>query len=543
MSSVQRFYYCIFFFLFLTSNAYSQAFVSSNLPIVLLTTNGQVINDYVKINANMGIIWNGPGKRNALVDPENNFNGNISIEIRGSSSQMFPKKSYGFETKSSDWVNLDVSLIDLPEENDWILYAPYTDKTMIRDVLTYTLDASLGHYTPRCRYVELFVNDEYQGVYVLMEKIKRNKNRVDIAKLLPTDISGENLTGGYIIKIDKTTGGSGEGWHSDYINNTNKTYYQYHYPQSDEITTEQKKYIQSYVRNMEQSLYTERFSGQGSYHEYLNDSSFIDFMIINELSKNIDGYRLSSFLYKGKNKLMNCGPIWDFNLTYGNADYLNAWLPTGFQYQATMEGDNWQNPFWWNRLMRDPAYVQKLKRRWSWIRKNQFSDQRIKFVTDSLVSLLSEAQVRNYQKWTGVIGSYVWPNYFIGSSYAAEVTWMKDWLTKRLAFLDKSWPYNFTGSENLQASASISIYPNPFTDRLEIQLAPSLNGSALVELFSTSGMLMLKIKADIQNGHVQLDFSENNSIPLGMYVIRVSQNNQVLLNEKIVKRPSGSRGF
>lgn len=529
-----KYLYLILFFPFCSL---AQTFTSSNLPLVVLNTNGQVIIDNPRINATMGIIWNGPGKRNTLTDPKNDYNGNISIEIRGSSSQdMFPKKSYGFETKSIEMIDMDVSLLGLPEENDWILYAPYTDKTMIRDVLTFTLDASMGHYSPRCRYVELFLNGKYEGVYVLMEKIKRNKNRVDVAKLLITDNTGENLTGGYIIKIDKTTGGGGEGWNSDYINSTNNTFYQYDYPKSKEITTEQKTYIQTYVRNMEKTLYLEKFSGAGSYHEYLNDSSFIDFMIVNELAKNIDGYRLSSYLYKGKNKLMNCGPIWDFNLTYGNCNYYNGWSTTGFEYQTDFGGDGWQNPFWWNKLMKDQAFVLKLKRRWGWIRKNEFSDQRIKLVTDSLVSVLSEAQVRNYQRWP-IMGTYIWPNYnWEGNNYAAEVTWMKNWLTQRLAYLDKMWPYNFTGAENQLVSNSISIYPNPFTNQLSIQLAPSVNGTGTVELFNLAGMLILKNNIEIQNGQILLEFYANKILNPGMYVLRITRNNKILLSEKVVKR-------
>lgn len=525
----------LFFILLFPIQLFGQSFTSSNLPLVVINTNGRTIIDNPKIPASMGIIWNGPGKRNTLTDPKNDFNGNISIEIRGSSSQMFPKSSYGFETKSIDLMDMDVSLLGMPEENDWVLYAPYTDKTMIRDVLTYTLDASMGHYSPRCRYVELFLNNQYQGLYVLMEKIKRNKNRVDIAKLLTTDLTGENLTGGYIVKIDKTTGGGGDGWNSNYINNTNSTFYQYDYPKSSEIMAEQKTYIQTYVANMEKALYLEKFTGAGSYHEFLNDTSFIDFMIINELAKNIDGYRLSSYLYKGKNKLMNCGPIWDFNLTYGNCNYYNGWITTGFEYQTDFSGDNWQNPFWWNKLMRDPAFVTKLKRRWSWIRKHEFSDTRIKFVTDSLVNLISEAQVRNYQHWTGVIGNYIWPNYYVGTTYTSEVTWMKSWITQRLAYLDKMWPYNFTGNENQLAFSSGAVYPNPFTDRLDIGLAPSVNGPAYAELFNMGGTLIRKTDIEIQNGQSHFEFSAIKILNPGMYVLRITQNNNILLTQKVVK--------
>ncbi|MDO8928047.1 MAG: CotH kinase family protein, partial [Bacteroidota bacterium] len=428
MSSNLKFFFVLFLIFVLSFSTIAQTFTSSNLPLVVINTNGQTIKDDPKVIVDMGIIWNGSGKRNALSDPKNNYNGKVGIEWRGSSSQGFPKKSYGFETRSADGLDIDVSLLDLPKENDWILYAPYTDKTMIRDVLTYTLDASLGHWSPRCRFVELFLNGSYEGVYVLMEKIKRNKNRVDIAKLTTTDNAGEALTGGYIVKIDKTTGGGGEGWSSNYSNIVGRTFYQYDYPKSKEITTVQKSYIQTYIRLMENALYQEVFNFPGNYHEYLNDSSFIDFMIINELAKNVDGYRLSSYLYKGKNDRINCGPIWDFNLTYGNADYYNGWSTSGFQYQAYLGADYWQNPFWWNKLMQDPAYVNKLKKRWTTLRKKELSEQRITFVIDSLTSLIAEAKDRNYQRWP-ILGVKVWPNYYVGNNYASEVSWMKNWIT------------------------------------------------------------------------------------------------------------------
>lgn len=436
-------------------------FSSSNLPLVFINTQGKSIVDDPKIKATMGIIWNGPGTRNTVTDPPNGYDGNIAIEIRGSTSQLFPKKSYGFETKSADSDDKEVSLLGLPEESDWVLNAFYSDKTLIRDVLTYTLDASMGHYSPRCRYVELFLNNKYEGVYVLMEKIKRNKHRVDIAKLHATDLEGEDLTGGYIIKIDKKTGSGGDGWYSNYFNNTNHTFYQYDYPKSEEITPEQKNYIQSYVRDMEEALHADKYTGTGSYHEYLNDTSFVDFLIINELSKNIDAYRLSSYLYKGKNDKLNCGPVWDFNFAYGNCYYYDGESPAGFVYQADCSGDQWQVPFWWNKLMQDQAFVQKVKNRWSEVRRHALSNQRINQVTDSLVSLLSEARVRNYHRWKKVIGKKIGPNYYVGPTYEAEVTWMKNWLTQRLAFLDAQWRFDPAINEKLLTLKSDRTYGSP----------------------------------------------------------------------------------
>ncbi|HET6558455.1 MAG TPA: CotH kinase family protein, partial [Prolixibacteraceae bacterium] len=257
---------------------------------------------------------------------------------------------------------------------------------------------------------------------------------------------------------------------------------------------------------------------------------------INELSKNIDGYRLSSYLYKGKNDKMNCGPIWDFNLTYGNADYYNGWSPTGFEYQLDLSGDHWQNPFWWNKLMRDPAFNKKVKRRWSWIRQHEFSNQRITFVTDSLVSLLSEAQVRNYQRWKGVIGTYVWPNYYVGPTYASEVTWMKNWITQRLAYLDKNWYYNFTNTEDLLALKAGSVYPNPFDKQIIVQWANEAKGEATAELFNTSGTCVWKKTIGLQRGEIMLNIEDAKPLNAGMYLLRIHQNGKVQLTEKVIKR-------
>ena len=130
---------------------------------------------------------------------------------------MFPKKQYAVETRDALGNDLDVSLLGFPEESDWILFAPYNDKSLMRDVLVYKIAASMGRYASRSKFCEVVLNDEYIGVYVLLEKVKRDANRVNIKKLEPPDISGDALTGGYIIKIDKTDGENNDGWYSTYL--------------------------------------------------------------------------------------------------------------------------------------------------------------------------------------------------------------------------------------------------------------------------------------------------------------------------------------
>ncbi|WP_423127028.1 CotH kinase family protein [Gaoshiqia sp. Z1-71] len=507
-------------------------FGTSNLPLVAIFTDGNEIPDDPKIDARMGIVWNGAGQMNASSDAFNHYNGKIAIEIRGSSSQMFPKKSYGFELKDETGEDLNQALLDMPEENDWILYAPYSDKTLIRNVLTFTLDASLGHYSPRCRYVELFLNDQYQGVYVLMEKIKRDKNRVDIARLLPEDVSAEEISGGYIIKIDKSTGGGGEGWYSKYFNNSNKyTYFQYEYPKTETMAYQQKLYIRNYVEKIEKALFDNNLDGENGFRSLADESGFIDYMLMNELSKNIDGYRLSTFLYKDKGEKLKMGPIWDFNLAYGNANYYRGEYTSGFQFQADLGEDYWQNPFWWKILFADNTFRRKLKERWQSLRRHELSDQQITFVVDSLTGLLHQAQGRNFSRWS-VLGEWVWPNAYVGLTYQSEISWMKNWIAGRLAWLDAAIDDLYVAPVE-EELAEISVYPNPFRDGLQLKFSDGLTENLILQLFNVHGSLQITRELDSQANPVQIEGLH--ILPAGVYLIRLSSNERVYYSGKLVK--------
>jgi hypothetical protein len=178
---------------------------STNIPLVIIDTKGNTIVDEPMVNATMKIIDNGPGKMNHPYDASV-FNGPIGIEYRGSYSLLFPQKSYGFETRDVNGNSMNVSLLGFPEENDWILLAHYDDKSFVRNTLAYTLFEEMGHYATRSKFCEVIVNDQYMGIFTLIGKIKRDKNRVKISKMDPTDNAGISLIGGYIFKIDNMDG-------------------------------------------------------------------------------------------------------------------------------------------------------------------------------------------------------------------------------------------------------------------------------------------------------------------------------------------------
>jgi hypothetical protein len=472
--------------------------LTSNLPIVYINTHNAFIVDEPRINAEMGIIYNGEGVLNRSTDRFNNFDGNIGIEIRGSSSQMFPKKQYGFSLVDSAGNEKDTTLLGLPEESDWILFAPYNDKSLLRDVLAYKMGNDLGRYAPRTRYCELLINGGYEGVYVLIEKIKRDKNRVNINKLEPDEVSGDEITGGYIIKIDKLTGNNSSepGWTSAFqASNGSAINFLYDYPDADKISPEQKAYIQDFIFDFEHALSgAHAEDAVDGYAKYIDVDSFVDFFIMNEVTKNVDGYRLSTYMHKQRNsdggKLV-MGPIWDFNLGFGNADYCTSGTPNGFvlDFNSICPNDFWLIPFWWKRLLQDPRFARKVANRWSELRESKFKTESIHHYIDSTVSVLNNAAERNFNRWL-VLDRYVWPNYYVGSTYDSEVSWLKTWIEDRMFWLDNAIGGLTTAVEENMKAIAIEPIPNPFKGSLEFRYTVNQPGHLQLDFYNASGMVM-----------------------------------------------------
>lgn len=441
-------------FVFSTTNA--QNFESSNLPIVVINTEGQTIVDEPKINVRMGIIDNGSGNRNYYRNPSNNnqtdpfnhYDGTIGIEFRGSSSQSFNKKPYGFETRElNSTTSKKVSLLGMPAESDWILNATYNDKSLIRDVLTYQLSNQMGMYASRTKYVELVMDGVYQGIYILMERIKRDAGRIDVASLKSTDNSGDALTGGYILKIDKSTGTPNGQWESPYpAANNMGLYVLVEYPKLTSLTNTQLNYIQNHVTNFEHSLKSPDFKDPNNgYAKYIDVSTFVDYLLLTELTHNPDSYALSTFFYKdrdSRNPKIKMGPPWDYNQAYGNANYCRGWETNTWTFLTTKlycQDAGSQVPFWWERLLEDRDFCIKVRDRWKQLRQNQWTNNNINQFVDQNASLLNEAQARNFQRWP-ILGEWTWPNYYYGNTYQEEIDWLKNWTEERLAWLDANIP-------------------------------------------------------------------------------------------------------
>ena len=510
-------------------------FESSTLPIIVINTNDQEILDDPRITADIGIIDNGTNL-NHVTDPFNNYAGKIGIEIRGESSQMFPKKSYSVETRDELGANKDVSLLGLPKENDWILYAPYTDKTLMRDVVTYLWGNQLGFYASRSRYVELVINGDYRGVYVLLEKIKRNKNRVDIANLKPEDISGDDLTGGYLLRVDKIDENDYPAWTSvpvPKLPGENNINFQFHDPEGEELVNVQQQYIKNFIFQFESALSGSSFKDPSTgYRKFIDVPSFIDFMIVNEIGKNVDAFVFSTYLHKDKDSndgKLHMGPLWDFNLAYGNVDY-NA----GAQYAPGWMGDESYRMYWFRRLRQDPYFTNALKCRWTSLRATTFSNVKMLHTIDSIAAVLEEPQKRNYKRWP-ILGTYIWPNQFVGDTYQSEIDFMKQWIVDRLEWMDSNMPGSgpcldpdpVTGIDPSQ-EMQLVVYPNPSSSSFHIEFPFRKNDRYTLSVFNSLSQKVYSIDS-VEGDDVIWDAKD---VPAGIYVVVIESPK----NERFVAR-------
>jgi hypothetical protein len=360
--------------------------------------------------------------------------GLATINFRGKSSEGFPKHQYHLEMYDEQGDETDVEILGLPGESDWVLQGPYSDKSLIRNVLSYRWANEMGRYAPRTRLIELFLNtngstvtmSDYVGVYVLMEKIKIGPNRVNIAKLEASDNAEPEITGGYIIKKDKFDGDD-----VSFSTSRGQTLI-YQDPNGQDLTQQQRDWIRNYMNSFEAALYGSNFADRDiGYAKYIDVGSFIDNHILVELTKNIDGFRLSTYMHKDRNGKLVMGPAWDYNLSLGNADYLTGWLATGWYFNQLGDGDY---PYW-RRLFADPEFELLYADRWFALRRGLFATDRLVGMVEDYATLLDEPAARNFSRWN-TLGTYVWPNWYIAKTYREEIRWMQQWIASRLAWMD-----------------------------------------------------------------------------------------------------------
>jgi hypothetical protein len=346
-------------------------------------------------------------------------------EWQGFSGPSYPKKNYDFELINEQGIKIDSSILNMNSENDWIFKAEYLDHSLIKNSISYEMSRRMGNYAPNIRPCELFLDGVYIGYYSLTEKIKRDNNRVDISKLDSNDISGLNLTGGYIIEMN--INGDPADWTSAYSPSNSATAccnveFKHVYPKSEDILSVQHDYIKNYVDTFENVLAGFNFADSAfGYEKYIDVNTFIDFLIVNEFSVNYDSYGRSTFMYKDKGEKLCIGPAWDYDRAM---DYVNISTAEGWVWETTHP--YWPFPFHWQRLFEDESYRKKLACRWQMLRQDILSNNSVMTYIDSLSQVLTESANRNFVVW----------NDLGGDTYSNQIVYLKDYLTTRLQWID-----------------------------------------------------------------------------------------------------------
>jgi spore coat protein CotH len=511
---------------------------NSNLPILSITTSPGFVLDRTT---------NIPGTYRLIVPPNGGTvtpsstpqqQGTLGIRYRGKTSfDLSDKKPYTIEIQDAKGEDLDVSILGMPAESDWVLLAPFSDKSLIREAIVYRLGQKVMPWAPRYRFVNLVINGSYDGVYMLAERLKRNKNRINITKMSKADTIGDKLTGGYIWAFDKTD--ARDVTFKSQINLPGKTYapdYVIFYPDDDEIVTKQRSYIRDWMRNFEAVMNGAQYNNlQTGYPKYIDINSFVDNVLINELSKNVDAYRLSTYFHKdadSKNPKMVAGPIWDYNLAFGNANYCQGALTTGWGYDFTTAcpTDFWVIHFWWPKLINEPDFRFRIKRRWTELRKGMYSTTNMMKLVDTLTNTIGTPSITaNFNRWP-ILSRNVWPNAFVGGSYDAEITYLKNWITQRLDWMDRAIaeiPDRVVSVKDPKVTdeglGEISVYPNPATDQFNLEFRLFTTERPVdIEITDISGRKVYRQEQwFVSRGPKVLEVPSANWSP-GVYFYRVS---------------------
>ncbi len=406
---------------------------SSDLPIVIVDTATQTIGSSL-VRVSSVFIDVGEDGRAKMTGPAD-FCGRSGIKQRGRSTGSQAKAQYGFEVWDEYNQDRDVSILGMPADSDWILYAPYTyDRALINNAFVYELSNQIGRYAVRTRFVEMYLNrnnstvsaSDYVGLYILMEKIKRGKDRVDVEKLEPWDSTEPRITGGYMLKIDSPDPGD-SGFRTA---RGNPTYGDgtlcFVDPKEAEITAKQSAWIKGYLNDFETALYGAGFTDpEVGYAKYIDVASWIDHNLLNMLAMNVDALRLSTHMHKSREGKLEMGPIWDFDRALDSSDgrdnNAQSWHGTG-------DGTDYFEYVWWNRLFDDSNFFQKYIDRWYALRTGPFSTASLNATIDAMADEIREAAPRNYAKWTGAGSRY--------TTFQGEIDHLKSWLATRCTWVD-----------------------------------------------------------------------------------------------------------
>jgi CotH kinase protein len=355
---------------------------------------------------------------------QDDYNGAIGIELRGFTSQQDdPKKPYSFETRKASGENRNVSLLGMPKDDDWVLVASYRDESLLRNFLAYSTARWLGRYAARTRLVEVFVNDSYEGVYLLAEDLKLHDDRVAV--------DDSDISGGYLLEMISTRRTEGQRFFTTPVESQPVAYKD---PKGDDISFGRAAWIRDYVNRFERRLYGDRFRDRRrGYRRYLDVDAAVDYLLLNELFRNADTLRNSTYMQKGVDEKLVLGPLWDFDHAIGNDGGAEDNLTAGWEFSASP---------WAERLYADPGFRRRMATRWKDLR-SQGLIRHLKRTIDSGAGQLSGGpQERNFSRWpifgTDAAAPEDPRTGAPPANHAQAVDYLKWWVVKRARWINEN---------------------------------------------------------------------------------------------------------
>ncbi len=521
---------------------------SSELPIVMINTLGQTILDGTKINCLMDIKYNGPGNITHVSDIANIYSGHIGIEIRGASSSAYPQKPFNVETRDASGNNNNVSILGMPAENDWVLISNYNDRTLVKNLLAYKLFREMGNYSTRAQLCEVLIDSSYEGIYVIGEKIKRDNNRVNISNLNIGDTLGNQLTGGYILQQNYwNANNSFQSNYSPIDHPGFDVHFLYEYPDELAIQPAQKKYIASYVDSLETALYSTNFANPVTgYRKYMDVKSFIDYFLVNEVSRNADGFKKSVFFNKNKNShggKLKAGPVWDFDWAWkslaGVCSIYEGYTGAGWAHlNNDCPTDNYSTG-WYVRLLQDSTFSDELRCTYEDYRQNILNTANIFAYIDSMEIVVQNAQKRHFQKWPILGMSGPAPDFGpLATTYPAELDSLKNWISIRLQWLDAHIPglCLITGVTETNLPATLNCYPNPANDYFNVDYYLPSPMKMSICLYNYLGSEVLSTSPITQTTGQHSLKLETKTLSNGVYILKFYSGLDVLTKKIVINK-------
>jgi hypothetical protein len=370
------------------------------------------------------------------------------FHLRGQSSATYPKRPYRVELRDALGEDRDCPLFGMPSEADWVLHSPYPDKALIRNAFVYGLGPAVGLRAPRAALAEVYVNTagralepgDYQGVYLLVETLKNQKNRLNLKQLAVTDTALPAISGGYMFKFEWQVtsieqelvcpSGGANCWNSLEVVDPRPW------------NVEQQNYLASHLLDFSAALRSPMPSDPATgYPAFIDTGSFVNHVIVNELTRSLDAYTRSQFFYKDRDDKIFAGPLWDFDLIagVGSASAYQNLAVEGWQYESVQSRFG-STADWFPTLLADPAFSAALVARWKELRQGPLSNAEVTARINGLTAGLSAAAARNFQKWdilaTQRVGFFDTPT---AETWQGQVQAMQHWLLARMAWLDSEW--------------------------------------------------------------------------------------------------------